>query len=109
MSGRVSAAGYAVSILVLMDVVREVNLFDFIVLKRIYVSILVLMDVVREAPVVMAISKVCIGFNPCSNGCRSGRNTLPATIVVFTGVSILVLMDVVREGVQSGLRGSPFD
>ena len=37
------------------------------------VSILVLMDVVREASGADRVSVVPWGFNPCSNECRSGR------------------------------------
>ena len=37
------------------------------------------------------------GFNPCSNGCRSGRNKTLVQLHLTETVSILVLMDVVRE------------
>ena len=62
-----------------------------------WVSILVLMDVVREARNFSRNTHGDFCFNPCSNGCRSGS---PVRSICATGgrvVSILVLMDVVRE------------
>ena len=41
---------------------------------RFVVSILVLMDVVREAQGCRLCISLRSGFNPCSNGCRSGRS-----------------------------------
>ena len=38
-----------------------------------FVSILVLMDVVREGGVTTYADTQQVSFNPCSNGCRSGR------------------------------------
>ena len=62
-----------------------------------HVSILVLMDVVREAVKSVLNAKLKTGFNPCSNGCRSGSQRSYQDVGRMDGVSILVLMDVVRE------------
>ena len=56
-----------------MDVVREDRLDTKCVKQYVGVSILVLMDVVREGlPDKILASQSSRRFNPCSNGCRSG-------------------------------------
>ena len=56
-----------------MDVVREVWVVESFRLIDYDVSILVLMDVVREVSAFKTLCAALRGFNPCSNGCRSGR------------------------------------
>ena len=67
------------------------------------VSILVLMDVVREVNTLGFSILDYPGFNPCSNGCRSGSNVRVINPVILRHVSILVLMDVVREDRDLGV------
>ena len=67
------------------------------------VSILVLMDVVREALPGDDRIEQSSRFNPCSNGCRSGSRHAEPKQAEKILVSILVLMDVVREE-TSGIR-----
>ena len=55
------------------------------------------MDVVREVLRDVKALATSIGFNPCSNGCRSGRGQAAMQEMIRNYVSILVLMDVVRE------------
>ena len=62
-----------------------------------FVSILVLMDVVREGVFLCLSHNNTFSFNPCSNGCRSGRDRPIEFWHLRLWVSILVLMDVVRE------------
>ena len=64
------------------------------------VSILVLMDVVREVFPDGRMEEKLWCFNPCSNGCRSGSRSAAPVKTYDSSVSILVLMDVVREAVQ---------
>ena len=61
------------------------------------VSILVLMDVVREGADEILETAISTCFNPCSNGCRSGSGAIASLDASLRKVSILVLMDVVRE------------
>ena len=86
-----------VSILVLMDVVREGCRVCLSALGGVGVSILILMDVVREVQRNGPGNCRWWGFNPCSNGCRSGRQDGRLHGKYPQTVSILVLMDVVRE------------
>ena len=52
-----------------MDIDENIHYFD-------QVSILVLMDVVREADGEAHERNIVTRFNPCSNGCRSGSPML---------------------------------
>ena len=74
--------------------------------ERHEVSILVLMDVVREDLTPEGVHHVLPCFNPCSNGCRSGRPPCAGRRFISVSVSILVLMDVVREDLPGGEFGS---
>ena len=67
------------------------------------VSILVLMDVVREDPYLYKDVANIGRFNPCSNGCRSGSLRKVFNYATNFTVSILVLMDVVREAVRRSI------
>ena len=59
-----------------MDVVREAQLMNLLIVVLVDVSILVLMDVVREEFKFFIFIFKGVGFNPCSNGCRSGSYSI---------------------------------
>ena len=65
------------------------------------VSILVLMEVLREVKYGRIPTRRKRSFNPCFNGSVERGRLLPAVLVAKDIVSILVLMEVLREGVWS--------
>ena len=89
-----------VSILVLMEVLREERTPVALATLRDRVSILVLMEVLREAPRLPAVFQSKGGFNPCFNGSvERGMPNGPSKRSAMH-VSILVLMEVLREVIR---------
>ena len=96
-----------VSILVLMELLRETNAHHPTMHGFIIVSILVLMELLREIPVLTgrgAQPSWC--FNPCSNGITTREHTKIRKSECEGEVSILVLMELLREiRMKAGQRG----